>query len=495
MPLTQLAPPYPIFTDNNGEPLDAGYLYFGEDNQNPETNPITVYYDRALTQPAAQPLRTSNGYVMRNGSPALIYAGDQFSITVRDKNGSLLIYSPTGYGIVPSISSLLLDNAAKNVSALLADTSFSYNTAISGTVQVAVGDILRTLSEGYAYEVAASGATDQDVTTAGGVKLYVTDRSPLGAKVSNGKTQSFIAGVVRSSAGTWALIDDATHKNIGVTSIGQSSLEVEINYTGGTSNGAFLAVPDETFALDGMTLGASSGTTQGRIRMAADLSLVLDVNSDVDISLRTGPFPAYHQNTGGTQVAATWNGTSKEIQVAHLPSVFDPIVGLNSVADATTMLVASARRASGFTGIALYAPLAGEIFYNGSAWQISSKDTVEKGTDADYSFTWNVAGYLTVTHPAVNDRYTMTVSSRATGYPVAGLDLGTTSFRIYFKDWAGAAVTVPDTSMRAYFYRGLMRLTYPWKCQLTLLVPCVRVDPNNVASASANIWFANIFNN
>ena len=101
MALTQLAPPYPIFTDKNGDPLDNGYLYFGEVNKNPETNPIQVYYDSAFTQPAAQPLRTSNGYVMRNGSPALIYAGSQFSVTVRDKNNALVIYSPVGYGIDP----------------------------------------------------------------------------------------------------------------------------------------------------------------------------------------------------------------------------------------------------------------------------------------------------------------------------------------------------------------------------------------------------------
>jgi hypothetical protein len=101
MALTQLAPPYPIFTDKSGSPLDAGYLYFGEVNKNPETNPIQVYYDSAFTQPAAQPLRTSNGYVMRNGSPALIYAGSQFSVTVRDKNNVLVIYSPVGYGIDP----------------------------------------------------------------------------------------------------------------------------------------------------------------------------------------------------------------------------------------------------------------------------------------------------------------------------------------------------------------------------------------------------------
>ena len=102
MAITQLAPPYPIFTDRDGSPLDAGYLYFGEVNQNPETNPIQIYYDSAFTIPAAQPLRTSNGYVMRNGSPALVYAGSQFSVTVRNKRNELVIYSPVGYGVDPA---------------------------------------------------------------------------------------------------------------------------------------------------------------------------------------------------------------------------------------------------------------------------------------------------------------------------------------------------------------------------------------------------------
>jgi len=114
MPLTQLAPPYPIFTDKNGDPLDAGYLYFGTANLNPETNPIQVYYDAAFTQPAAQPIRTSNGYVMRNGSPALIFANSQFSVTVRNKNSELVIYSPVGYGVTPGTSASRTDQMIYN---------------------------------------------------------------------------------------------------------------------------------------------------------------------------------------------------------------------------------------------------------------------------------------------------------------------------------------------------------------------------------------------
>ena len=132
MPLTQLAPPYPIFTDRDGTPLDAGYLYFGTAGLNPETNPIQVYYDVNLTQPAAQPLRTSNGYVMRNGSPALIYANAQFSVTVRDKASQLVIYSPVGFGVAPGTAS---------GSALAYDTFTGDGTTVLYTLSLAPGSV------------------------------------------------------------------------------------------------------------------------------------------------------------------------------------------------------------------------------------------------------------------------------------------------------------------------------------------------------------------
>lgn len=64
-------------------------------------------------------------------------------------------------------------NAAKNlatVAALLADTTLAY-VAGTGKVVVATSEIVE--AGGFRYQVAASGASDQHVTTAGGVKLYV----------------------------------------------------------------------------------------------------------------------------------------------------------------------------------------------------------------------------------------------------------------------------------------------------------------------------------
>lgn len=58
-----------------------------------------------------------------------------------------------------------------DVAALIADTTLTYTAGQEGTVSA--GDIITTRKEGFPYEVAASGATDHHLTTAGGVRLYV----------------------------------------------------------------------------------------------------------------------------------------------------------------------------------------------------------------------------------------------------------------------------------------------------------------------------------
>jgi hypothetical protein len=79
--------------------LENGYVWIGEPNLNPQTNPVVAYYDAALTIPAAQPLRTLNGYVSRAGSPAQIYIdGADFSILVQDSKGSMVYNFPQGTG-------------------------------------------------------------------------------------------------------------------------------------------------------------------------------------------------------------------------------------------------------------------------------------------------------------------------------------------------------------------------------------------------------------
>jgi hypothetical protein len=87
--------PFPQYFDLAGDPLQGGYLYFGVAGGNPETAPITVYWDAAGTQPAAQPVRTINGYASRAGTPAHVYADSNYSLMVRDSQGKTVVYAAT----------------------------------------------------------------------------------------------------------------------------------------------------------------------------------------------------------------------------------------------------------------------------------------------------------------------------------------------------------------------------------------------------------------
>jgi hypothetical protein len=84
--------PYTVFTDSNGNPLDNGYVYIGTAGLNPETNPINVYLDSALTIPIAQPIRTLSGYPIASGSPVQLYVDFiDYSITIRDRSSVFVV--------------------------------------------------------------------------------------------------------------------------------------------------------------------------------------------------------------------------------------------------------------------------------------------------------------------------------------------------------------------------------------------------------------------
>lgn len=131
----QVASPFQQFFGRNGSPLDNGFVYIGTVNLNPETNPLAVYFDDALTIPAAQPLRTSNGYIVRNGSPARIYTSQEdFSMTVREKN-RVLVFTVAD---ATSLSTFATQLASGSGSSLV-----GYNQGGTGAVDRTVQSRLR----------------------------------------------------------------------------------------------------------------------------------------------------------------------------------------------------------------------------------------------------------------------------------------------------------------------------------------------------------------
>lgn len=109
MSALSIQPTYPIFTDIDGQPLEDGYVWIGTANLDPQTNPINVYWDAALTQPAAQPIRTLAGYPANSGTPARLYVNSDYSIRVMNRNGSTVYSAPAAterYGDVISLADI-----------------------------------------------------------------------------------------------------------------------------------------------------------------------------------------------------------------------------------------------------------------------------------------------------------------------------------------------------------------------------------------------------
>lgn len=133
--------PFAIFSDTSGLPLDAGYVYIGTEGLNPETNPIQVYWDSALSIPAAQPLRTIGGYVSRNGSPSKVYVNaENFSITVKTSVGQLVWSSIVQNSLAASTGSSLIGFIAAGTGAVARTAQDKMREFVSVKDFGAVGD-------------------------------------------------------------------------------------------------------------------------------------------------------------------------------------------------------------------------------------------------------------------------------------------------------------------------------------------------------------------
>jgi hypothetical protein len=132
MSALSIQPPYPAFAGADGQPLDDGYIWIGAANLNPQVNQISVYWDAALTIPAAQPIRTLNGYPSYQGTPSRFYTTSDYSIQVLDSKGSV-VYTSLNENIASGpVASNSTGNGSQVLFPLSLEPEFIY---ISGVYQ------------------------------------------------------------------------------------------------------------------------------------------------------------------------------------------------------------------------------------------------------------------------------------------------------------------------------------------------------------------------
>lgn len=191
--------PLPQYFDLDGDPLDGGKLYFGAVNQNPLTNPATVYWDAAATIPAAQPVRTVNGYTARNGTPALLYAAADYSVLVQDRRGRQVVYAANSAEFSNS------SNVLTQLLAFITNIASSVGSSLVGFLQSGVGAVLRTVQSKLRewpsvqdYGAVGDGVADDHAAFAAAIAanpgkcIYVPD-PPVAYRIATG-TLALTAG-------------------------------------------------------------------------------------------------------------------------------------------------------------------------------------------------------------------------------------------------------------------------------------------------------------
>jgi hypothetical protein len=225
MSALSIQPTFPIFTDIDGQPLEDGYIFIGATNLNPQTNPIIVYQNAALTVVAVQPIRTRGGYPVFSGTPARLYVNSDYSIQVQNKNGSVVYSAPVAterYGNIINAEIVVYDppftNAVQtNVEAKLAQTVSvkDFGAVGDGVTNDAAACLAAnnatdgfTLPNGTYYIDTNTTLTKPITMTPGAQFLVAAGRTlTINAPVYAGSRQYIFNGASGSVTGTFGNVD------------------------------------------------------------------------------------------------------------------------------------------------------------------------------------------------------------------------------------------------------------------------------------------------
>lgn len=249
--MQQIKQPFVQIADLSGIPLEGGSLYFGTPNLNPETNPVSVYWDAAGTQPCAQPIKTAAGYPVRNGKIADIYAPNNYSLTAKDKNGKLLFYKASIDNDAALIStSAAPGNAWTTVQGFIGYLISSAGSSVLGFVQAGANAIARTLQDKAREVVSITDFVGCD---------------PTGASSSTAAVQAAITklgsyGTITLPAGTFAFNADVGSARINFKGAGLGKTIIK-SYTAGGAAIVYAANTSWDFVfVEDMTITGDAGT-------------------------------------------------------------------------------------------------------------------------------------------------------------------------------------------------------------------------------------------
>lgn len=340
--------PISIFYDVDGLPLDGGFIYIGVINQNPITNPLTVYWDEAGTQPVTQPISTVAGYPVNAGVRSSFYVTGPFSILCKNRNGGEtiptqnvpLVVSPVSEGGTGrntlTQNALLAGNGTSPVNLISPGTSgevlTSTGTSWVSAVLPSTGDVYGPASATNNALVAFNGTTGKIIKQASTVTV------PQGG---TGLTTIPANGVVIGN-GTSAVttVSPGTAGDV-LTSTGTSWISTSLPASGDVT-GAGSSVDD--------TIVLFSGTS-GKAIKAASTTGILKAASGV-----------ISAGTAGTDYAPATTGTSSQLLANSGSGGFSNVTVGSGLSLAAGTLSTSGGGGSGFSNM--------DVFTSSGTWTV-----------------------------------------------------------------------------------------------------------------------------
>jgi len=348
---SEVTSPFTVFFDRSGQPLDAGYIYIGTAGINPEVSPISVYWDTALTIPAAQPIRTLAGYPSRNGSPGIIIISPlTFSIVVRDRNGALVFSNLNAtVFLTPSIfstentwtgretysASALSYNLAGNSQATILDFTTGADVTVPASKQADLIYFSDTYDIGSAGIVhlfnanIAAKATSHSSSNLRGPTITITN---YGAGTTTGTYPRVIAGVgctgdilaIKAGVKTITGIGAAYTRQITNDTDSSGTLEALDWWTSNTASAttanygllADVKLSVATSFIQYASVGAGAFLTQKNSTAAADLFKISSAGIITECKGATfnGAVTFNTATTTGSQIVHSFSNGTREFQ-------------------------------------------------------------------------------------------------------------------------------------------------------------------------------------
>ncbi|MBB4063699.1 hypothetical protein [Gellertiella hungarica] len=337
---------------------------------------------------------------------------------------------------------------------------------------------------------AGTGSVGGDAISADSLEQAALLKKIGGLGTKQGSGERVLLGVLRqnSEGSGWAFLDDTDHARIGFASVSQDANGITLSHGfTGTKVRSLLAVPDETFAVRGLAVGASVGLSSSVLWLGLPLSVALRMETSADVVTEVIGDPAWTVDQFAVAHSA---GT---MTITH-PAVYDigvaPIV--NGIRQSgSSPPIPGIPVSGGFGGVGNETKFGVEYVAPMTArarWTSGTAFTVDTDFEGTFSATFS-AGTLTVAHPAATMADDLILSSE--GYRFQMLTKTTTGFTGQFLNAAGSVVTTPDSSCTLTFLRAASlakRKTRTDRHWVSFSRGYAKANPNKVWSTTGNIW-------